>query len=572
MALTIRQGEKTTTAEVRVGEKLITALENAGVSVSAPCGGRCFCGKCLVRVEGAVSAVVDAERNFITDEMLSEGWRLACACTVEGDVTVYVEEARATVMVDGVEGDVELKPMASMREVMCPEPSLKDQISDAARLAMMLGVDEGDISDAAMEMLPEALRAGKNAWATMFGGKVTGVYAEKPRMYGCAVDIGTTTMAAYMIDLETGAQLAAASMLNPQRTRGGDVITRANYTMEEAGGLAELAKLVRDGVSELIDRMCADKGVERGEIRHIALVGNTIMMHIAAGLCVKYIATLPFVPVYSATRHVTAASMDMDYPMAMVTLGPCVAGYVGADTIAAAIACGMDKPGENALLMDIGTNGEMVLRTDKGLWCCSAAAGPAFEGAHIKCGSGAVEGAIDSVKIENGEVAYTTIAGKKAVSICGSGIVSAISEMLKEEMIDETGYLEDDELEIAENVSICQKDVREVQLAKAAIAAGVGILCDAAGIEVEDIETMYLAGGFGSYIDKKAACNIGLIPMELLNNIRSVGNAAGSGAKMLVTDIKAIARSEDIRRRMKYIELSASADFQVRFADCMFFE
>ena len=519
-----------------------------------------------------MSPVVDAERNFISDEQLSEGWRLACACTVEGDVTVYVEEARATVMVDGVEGDIELRPMATVREVMCPKPSLKEQISDAARLAMTLGVDEDDITDAAMEMLPQALRAGKSAWATMFGGKVTGVYAEKPRMYGCAVDIGTTTMAAYLIDLDDGRQLASASMLNPQRTRGGDVITRANYTMEEAEGLAELAKLVRDGVSGLIDKMCAENGIAKDEVRHIALVGNTIMMHIAAKLCVKYIATLPFVPVYSKTRHVTAQSMDMDYPMAMVTLGPCVAGYMGADTIAAAVACGMDRDGENALLMDIGTNGEMVLRTENGLWCCSAAAGPAFEGAHIKCGSGAVEGAVDSVKIVDGEVEYTTIAGKKAVSICGSGIVSAISEMLRAEMIDETGYLEDEELEICENVSICQKDVREVQLAKAAIAAGVEILCDAAGIDVDEIETMYLAGGFGSYIDKKAACNIGLIPMDLLENIRSVGNAAGSGAKMMIADVDAIERGEDIRRRMKYIELSASADFQERFADCMFFE
>jgi uncharacterized 2Fe-2S/4Fe-4S cluster protein (DUF4445 family) len=287
---------------------------------------------------------------------------------------------------------------------------------------------------------------------------------------------------------------------------------------------------------------------------------------------VKYIATLPFVPVYSATRHVTAASLDMNYPGAMVTLGPCVAGYVGADTVAAAVACGMDKPGEIALLMDIGTNGEMVLRTDKGLWCCSAAAGPAFEGAHIKCGSGAVEGAIDSVKIVDGKVQITTIAGKKPVSICGSGIVSAIAEMLKAEMIDETGYLEDEELELAENIVICQKDVREVQLAKAAIAAGIQILAEEAGIEIEDIETMYLAGGFGSYINKRSACEMGLIPMELIDRIKSVGNAAGSGAKMLVADVNAVKRSEDMRRRMKYIELSASADFQERFADCMFFE
>ncbi len=516
--------------------------------------------------------MVAAEHNFITDEMLYEGWRLACACTVEGDITVYIEEARATVMVEGVEGDVQLAPMAKAVNVEVKAPSLKEQTSDAARLCEALGIEEENISDKAMFMLPEALRAGKNAWATMFGSNVTGVSAEKPGMYACAVDVGTTTMAAYLIDLDTGVQLAAASALNPQRTRGGDVITRANYTMEEENGLNELAKLVRDGVSALIDKMCADKGVSRNDIRHITIVGNTIMMHIFAGLCVKYIATLPFVPVYSATRHVTADSLFMDYPNAMVTLGPCVAGYVGADTIAAAVACGLDKAEGNVLLMDIGTNGEMALRTDKGIWCCSAAAGPAFEGAHIKCGSGAVEGAIDSVKIVDGNIEITTIAGKKPVSICGSGIVSAVAEMLRDEMIDETGYLEDEEVELAENIVICQKDIREVQLAKAAIAAGIQILAEEAGIDIADVDTLYLAGGFGSYIDKKAACEIGLIPMELLDKIKSVGNAAGSGAKMMAADTEAVRRCEELRRNMKYIELSASADFQERFADCMFFE
>lgn len=524
-----------------------------------------------MRVEGAAGEILAAEHKFISDEMLAAGWRLACACTIEGDMMVYAEEQSATVMVDGVEGDMKLAPMAQAIQTECAAPSLTMQLSDAARLAEALGCGETDISDAALTMLPEALRAGNNIWATMFDGKVTGAYCAQPGMYGCAVDVGTTTMAAYLIDLATGRQLAAASMLNPQRSRGGDVITRANYTMENPEGLSELAASVRAGVSGLIDGMCAKNGIAREAVRHITVVGNTIMMHIFAGLCVKYIATLPFVPVYSAARHVPATDLGMDYPSAMVTLGPCVAGYVGADTVAAAIACGMDRPGEVALLMDIGTNGEMVLRTDKGLWCCSAAAGPAFEGAHIKCGSGAVQGAIDSVKLDGDDVRVTTIGGKKPVSICGSGIVSAIAEMLKAELIDETGHLED-EFELAEGVSICQKDVREVQLAKAAIAAGVEILAEAAGIDVGDIQKLYLAGGFGSYIDKKAACEIGLIPMELLDRISSVGNAAGSGAKMMVMDVGAVARAEDLRRRMKYIELSASADFQERFADCMFFE
>jgi uncharacterized 2Fe-2S/4Fe-4S cluster protein (DUF4445 family) len=321
----------------------------------------------------------------------------------------------------------------------------------------------------------------------------------------------------------------------------------------------------------LIEEMRARANVEAGEIRHVALVGNTIMMHLAAELSVRYIATLPFVPVYAATRNVEAKKLGLSYENAVVTLGPCVAGYVGADTVAAVVACGLDAPGEAALMIDIGTNGEIALRVGDRMWCCSAAAGPAFEGAHIRCGSGAVDGAIDSVKIVDGAPVVTTIGGKKAASICGSGIVDAVAELLREEIVDETGRMEED-FPLADGVFICQKDIREVQLAKAAIAAGIGVLADAAGIEISDIKKLYLAGGFGNYIDKKSACEIGLLPIELLDRIEPVGNAAGTGARMMIADRSALVRAEEVRRRMKYIELSASADFQERFADSMLFE
>ena len=571
MTLTIERSGKTTEIHVEAGERLIEALARAGVNVSAPCGGRCFCGKCLVKVAGEVSPVIEAERKFISGEKLEDGWRLACACHVQGDVRVFVEETLASVLVDGISGDIELDPPAYAREVLCEKPTLEAPVSDASRIAAALNIDPDDICGEALAMAPEALRGGDTAWCAMFRNSVRGVYGKKPVMLGCAVDIGTTTMAAYLVDLADGRQLASASMLNPQKAHGGDVITRANHTMENADGLRQLAALVRGGICDMIDDMCARAGMSGDDVRHIVLVGNTIMMHLAAELCVKYIATLPFVPVYTKARHVDAAQLDMPYKNATVTLGPCVAGYVGADTIAAALACGMDRPGENLLLLDVGTNGEIVLRTDRGLWCCAAAAGPAFEGAHIKCGSGAVTGAIDSVKISADKPEVTTIGGAAPVSICGSGIVSAVSEMLKAEIIDETGRLEEDFV-LAGDVVICQKDVREVQLAKAAIAAGIGVLADAAGIDINDISRLCLAGGFGNYIDHDAACTIGLIPPELEGRIESVGNAAGSGAKMLMMNRDAMDRAEDLRNRMQYIELSASTDFQERFADNMLFE
>lgn len=571
MTLTIERAGKTTAVQAAKGERLIEALTRAGISVSAPCGGRCFCGKCLVRVIGDVSPIIDAERKFISQKRLDAGWRLACACMIEGDAKVFAEESHASVLVDGISGDVTLDPPAHAAEVKCEKPALDDPKSDAQRLADALGIDETFIDERAVSTAPEALRMGKTAWCAMFEDEVKGVYGQKPTMFGCAVDIGTTTMAAYLVDLSDGRQLASDSMLNPQKAFGGDVITRANYTMESADGLKTLAKLVRGGICEMLDNMCARTGVKADDIRHIVLVGNTIMMHLAAELCVKYIATLPFVPVYTRARHLPAEMLEMPYPSATVTLGPCVAGYVGADTIAAALACNMDKSNEKLLLLDVGTNGEIVLKTDRGLWCCAAAAGPAFEGAHIKCGSGAVTGAIDSVRIVDDKPHVTTIGGAKATSICGSGIVSAVSEMLKAEIIDETGRMEAD-YALTDDVIICQKDVREVQLAKAAIAAGIEVLTEAAGIDIEDIDRLCLAGGFGNYIDHAAACGIGLIPPELEKRIASVGNAAGSGAKMLMMNREAMDRAEKMRRQMKYIELSASADFQERFAENMLFE
>jgi uncharacterized 2Fe-2S/4Fe-4S cluster protein (DUF4445 family) len=571
MKLTINRGAKRISAEAAAGEKLIEALDRAGASVSAPCGGRCFCGKCVVQVKGDVTAICDAERRFLTDAQLAAGYRLACGCSVAGDVEVTIEEGAARVLVDGANGELTLDPAYRIDEARCEKPSLTAQKSDAARLCEALGISEDDIANGAYPQLAEALRGGGVTYAARFFSKVMAVTAEKPRVFGCAVDIGTTTMAAYLVNLATGELVRTASMLNPQRAYGGDVITRANHTMEHAEGLNTLARLVRGGICDLIEEMRGGAGIEDAEIRHVALVGNTIMMHLVAELSVKYIATLPFVPVYAATRHVPAEALGLPYKNAVVTLGPCVAGYVGADTVAAVVACGLDAPGEAALMIDIGTNGEIALRVGDKMWCCSAAAGPAFEGAHIRCGSGAVEGAIDRVKIEDGKPLVTTIGGKKALSICGSGIVDAVAEMLREEIIDETGRMDGD-LILADGVFICQKDVREVQLAKAAIAAGIGVLADAAGIEIGEIKKLYLAGGFGNFIDRKSACAIGLLPPALEGRIEPVGNAAGTGARMMIADQNALRRAEEVRRRMTYIELSASADFQERFADNMLFE
>ena len=575
------------------GESLLGALTRAGVTLSAPCGGRCFCGKCGVRLEGDAGEIAPAERRFLTGRELEAGWRLACACQVRSDMRVWVEEAQASVLVDGGGASGRLDPPMRLLCGEVPAPSLEDQRDDLRRFLAAVGAEGARMDLRWIGRVPALIRQSGRVYAAAFCGeegmRVVDAAASPLGNLGVAVDIGTTTMVAYLLDLQTGAQLATASMLNPQRPHGGDVISRAEYAAGHADGAARLADLVRGAIRDMIGQMLDKASLPSADLRHIALVGNTVMMHLLAGLETAHIARIPFVPVYARTLHVRAAEIDLPFENAIATLGPCVSGYVGADTVAALLACDMDKKPGVRLMIDIGTNGEIALGGAERLLCCSAAAGPAFEGAHIRCGSGAVTGAIDRVRIEDGQVHVTTIGGATPSSICGSGIVDAVAQMLDAGILDETGRIDEDEIpeayedrlfesegglafRLAEGVYICQKDIREVQLAKAAIAAGIEILLQEANVSVEDVEALYLAGGFGNFIDRQSACRIGLLPGALLERIQPIGNGAGAGAQRMVLEREALVRAEAMRTRMEYVELSASADFQELFAEEMLFE
>lgn len=520
-------------------------------------------------MHGDVSPISAAEARFITPEMADNGIRLACACMVYGDVTVQIKNTGSKIAVEGINSQIDFDPPVRIKNIKMKMPTMKDTTADLPRILSGLSLKSAAL--AASKKLPMLMRENESIDTVSFFDMLTDIRKEGIPAYAAAVDIGTTTIAAYLIDIRTGEAVMTASDMNPQKKFGADVISRANYTIEHGDGLDVQTKAIRECVASLIEGMLDKRGASDDDVYNITIIGNTIMTHIFANLPVKYIASIPFVPVYTDLFDESATVFDLPFKNAVMTLGGCVAGYVGADTVAAALACDIDNTARRTLMLDIGTNGELVLKTESGIYCCAAAAGPAFEGAHIKYGSGAVPGAIDSVSISGDEVAVTTIGNRPAASICGSGVVSAVSELLKNEIIDETGYLEDD-FELSNGVFITPKDIREVQLAKSAIAAGVSILLSEADIEPEDVEEVFLAGGFGNYIDKDAACNIGLIPPQMRDKIRSVGNAAGSGAKMYALSVKARERAEALRRSMKYIELSARSDFQELFAEYMLFE
>lgn len=445
-----------------------------------------------------------------------------------------------------VSGDIN-EPNANERDLLTPA-----ELNQGWRLACMCRVDG--------EAVVEPNR-GENARILTEGGAET---VEGAVGVQAAVDLGTTTIAAYL--LRDGRVVDCEAAMNPQRSVGADVISRVDYVVNHDDGLVFLAGLVRRKVDEMINKMAARQNVAPEEIEKITLVGNPIMTHIFSMIDPRAIAVAPYTPAY--VEAFFTRGMFESAPSSEQLVGGCVAGYVGSDTIAAAMAAGMDRSDEVSLLLDIGTNGEIALGGRGRMLCCAAAAGPAFEGAQIKHGSGAVDGAIDRVWVEDGVLRCHVIGEGAARGICGSGLVDAVAALLELELIDETGRMDGTEVELAEGVVLTQRDVREVQLAKGAIAAGIDILIKEMGVKEKDIAHLYLAGGFGNYIDKKSACAIGLLPPGLLDRVTPIGNAAGAGARLMLAGPE---RAEALRRHMEYLELSGRKDFQELFSEKMLF-
>lgn len=588
------------------GQTLLAVLTELGVPVAAPCGGKGVCGKCRVRiVSGGVGAlpIYPEELEQIPRSEREAGFRLACQVRIYDDLTVEIlqDEEKAAILTDDWGRKVELDPLVNKRYLALDKPSAADPLGDVERVERAL-TSPVRMDPALFAKVSEVLRAydfkvtaalAEHEIIALEGGDTTG------KSYGVAVDIGTTTMVCYLLDLVKGIQVDVASALNPQCKYGADVISRIDYTIENEDGLGVLSGLVRDEINRMVGELCQENGITAEDIYHVTVVGNTVMMHIFAGLPIKNLAATPYTPVTTRRMDFAAEEIGISInPRGKVTVLPMVASYVGADTIAAVLASGMLERDEISLLIDIGTNGEIVLGGCDRLIACSAAAGPAFEGARIECGMGGVQGAINTVSITD-TVSYTTIADSPARGICGSGIVDAVAGMLKAGLVDSTGrIMSRDELQqanvppaimerimdldgrpafliaaqdegAARDVYITQKDVREVQLAKAAIAAGIRILASEMGVELSEISHLYLAGGFGNYVNHRHAAMIGLIPLELVDRTVPIGNAAGAGAKMALLSRRYMARAEELRRQIRYVELSMRHDFQETFVECM---
>jgi len=593
------------------GQTLLEAARAAGVDVEAVCGGRGTCGKCRVLAPEGVSPPTEAELDRLTPDEIRQGYRLACQAIIVADVNVVVPEesrvSRVSILSEGVEAPLRLDPWARRVRLHVPDATLENQTADLDNLRTALqaaGVSFTYPELSALRELPGALRAEDGAvTAVLVRDRLVHLTAghHAAHALGMAFDIGTTTVVGYLLDLETGKQLSVASLLNPQTGFGDDVVSRIGHAAKAPEHLETLRREIVEAMNTIIARATAQAGVRAADVYAVTVVGNTTMLHLFLGVNPEALARSPYVPAVTDSVCLPARDLGLaTWPDALVCTLPNIAGWVGADTTAVILATRLHEHEEPALAIDIGTNGEMALGSRHRLITCSTAAGPAFEGAHLSCGMRAADGAIDAVRFDH-ELTYHVIGAARPRGVCGSGLVDLVAEMLRSGVIDATGMMQDPDAVRANGspaladrigtvgrqrtfelvtasegadgrpVRVTQRDVRELQLAKGAIRAGIEILMDELGITPADVRRVYLAGAFGNYIRPASALAIGLMPHFPRASIVPVGNAAGSGARLALLSRVAFEEATDLVRRVEYLELSGRADFQEHFAEAMIF-
>jgi uncharacterized 2Fe-2S/4Fe-4S cluster protein (DUF4445 family) len=584
--------------DIEQGTNLLEAAQLAGVHLASLCGGAGLCDSCRVRVDrGEVSEPTLEEREIFGGDLAS-GFRLACQTIPESDVKVDIPPESLTtpqrLQIEGQEVTVSPESVVRAVDISIPPPTLEDLRSDVGRLKDVLG--EMEIRSPSFRLpllrdLSSQVRAQDySARIVLRGDEVVALLPPGEELLGLAVDVGTTKLAAYLVDLGEGKTLAKIGSMNPQVGYGEDVISRIAFAnqQEHAGEILQ-SKLI-EAINTMIEELTAEAQVSPDQIVDAVVVGNTSMHHLFAGLPVRQLGIAPYVPAVSDAFDVPASDLGLHVARgAYVHIPPNIAGYVGADHVAMLLSTGMSEATGVVLALDIGTNTEISLSCDGRLLTCSCASGPAFEGAHIHDGMRASQGAIERVQIIGDNVFVQTIDTQPAVGICGSGILDAVGEMLKAGIIDPRGALQEESLHVrgkdadahfllvpaaesghGSDIIVTRKDVNEIQLAKGAIRAGIEVLLKEAGIEHQAIDTFVVAGAFGTYLDVNSAVRIGMFPSLPNERFHQVGNAAGIGAKQMLISSTSRDTAKEIVRRVEYLELTTHPDFTDEFMNALF--
>ena len=593
---------------VLAGTTVQEAAVRAGLAIETPCGGVGTCGKCRVQITVGAGPPGQADRDAFDPDELAAGWRLGCQTTIDDQIVATIPDSslfgvdHQILTASAGAGAVELMPAVKKVFVELACPSLEDDAPDLYRLEREVGAFKTNLD--VLRRFPGVVRA--------CGFKGTAVLARQllidfepgdttDKCFGLAFDVGTTTLSGSLLDLSGGRELAVASDINPQVSYGDDVLSRIQRAGVGQTALDELRDAVVGSVGQMIDAMCSDAGVDRATIYEVVFAGNTTMEHLLCGVDPSQLGQLPFVSACARGLDLSAAELGVEiHPGGRAYVFPVIGGFVGGDTVAGLLGTGLADRDGAVMMVDIGTNGEIVLSSQGRLWAASTAAGPAFEGARISCGMRASGGAIEKVVLDE-DVHVGVIGNVQPIGLCGSGLVDLLAELLRCGIVSRQGrMLGADELPAdlpeairgrvvaddgggvsfvlvrgegdRQQVALTQRDVREVQLATGAIRAGVNILLRRASLVCGDLSCVLIAGGFGSFIRRSHAQRIGLLPPEIEHSrIRYVGNASLSGARGALLSTAWRERGEELARGTTHVELSMDGDFQGEFAEAMIF-
>jgi len=586
--------------QCREDESLLDCARQVGAGIVSVCGGQGKCQSCKVQVlKGSVSGPNSNEREALSSQELQDGWRLACEAYPTSDCKVSVpSESMATpqrTQVEGLQVTVQPEPPVRAYQAKLPAPTLEEVVADADSLLGTLDQQHQlqcrRIDIDVLRTLSARLRSWKwQCQASVRKDEVVALCTWPSRELGLAIDLGTTKVAGYLVDLSDGRTLAAKGIMNPQISYGEDIISRVTRVVASPPEGVHLQRLAVEALNELAVDLCAQVDTDTERIVEAVVVGNTAMHHLLVGLPVRQLALSPFVPAVSGALDIKARDLGLHIAAgAYVHLLPNIAGFVGSDHVAMLLATEAWQAEGLVVALDIGTNTEVSLVDNGKITAVSCASGPAFEGGHIKDGMRAASGAIERLRIENDSVQYHTVDEAPPVGICGSGVLDAMAQLYLAGAIDERGRMTDthplvrtrdeqrefvlvgkETRDKGPDIVITQGDVRELQLAKAAIRTGIQTLLETQGRCEEEIGQVIIAGAFGTYIDLSSALTIGMLPSLPLDRFRQVGNAAGMGSRLALISLEKRAQAQNIASRVHYIELSTAPNFTDTFVQASY--
>ena len=608
---------------IKEGETILESANHAGVYINSECGGEGVCGRCKVQIREGKVDKKSVSMTFLTPDEILQGYVLACQTKIHSDLVISIPP-QAT-----LEGEQILKtgttfsysspervekeftdqrevsyyhPLTRKNFLKLPPPNLNDTLPDQERLFREIKKKEEvanlDITLSCLRSLPTLLR--QSNWeitVTMWehNGTTKIIHAEPGNTsmnnFGIALDVGTTTVVAELVNLATGKLLGVSATHNKQISYGEDVITRIIYACTK-DGLSPLSNAITENVNQLIKQLVSENGITKDQITGIVAAGNPTMIHLLLGLNPCSIRLEPYIPASNTYTPIRASDIGIDIlPQAVIICMPGVSSYVGGDITSGILSSGIYNSSQISALLDLGTNGEIALGNNDWLVCCSASAGPAFEGGGLRCGMRATTGAIQKVKIEDGKVEFSTIGGTKARGICGSGLIDLIAELFLNNIIDPTGKFPKDyesphirhreeesefilvcasESDTGKDIVFTETDIANVIKSKAAVFSSGKVLIESVGMNAQNVDRIFVAGGFGNYLDIKRAITIGLLPDIPIEKIQFIGNSSLSGARMALLSKHALEEANLIAKKMTYFELSVNPKFMDEFIAAMF--